>query len=624
MSISLLSGKAEPYGLLSSNAEVPMTIDGKQYSSVTEYIYKNLFTSEESKAIMKDRIYRNPYSSAAAIKRESNAKLYIDALVLGTKARYAQDLKFRQEIKSLGKSSIEVNWGTEDENRHLHMLFTQLRFSPENVFFDEKYGEVSFETVNSVVVGVANELFKNPNFQSKSFYDLLEYSDKNAPPRKDLVLALDNLDEIVPVLKIKLKKKIFGEEIKRFKTHLLDVSLDYILETNYSNLDQSQYGLAKLQQKTKERNLLRYEDDLYNLYKSGNLPNEIIQKLIFEPDVPSSDNVTIESIEEQEEQRDSGVPIEIESLNTRSINIPASLLPDAPCRIRIKGVEYTSVVAYAYSVLFNNIGVTVPAEILATDPLERIAMEYGRLEHDIMANRLSELNEKGTRAKFNSNPALIQLLLATNGNRLVFTDLDDPVLGIGKPMSPNRAGTFLEFLRNEYNPNSYPNVPFVTSHDNIVIKEWFISRAEDYANALKMFSIRTREDISKLYNTQPINIDMNTVSNASVELMNKAGLSVPDQRLILPFIVADFRKIQSGGIKGLCDSYDQNQPSANDRQMAEYILQEMFYSFKKNLYPDVTRLTFVSTILSNQPVYDVKQEQWWRINKWCLIAKLRA
>lgn len=617
MSISLLSGKTQPYGLLSSNAYVPMNIDGKRYTSVTEYVYSNLFTNPATKGAM-EKVTKNYYSSALKLLLERNSQNFIDALIFGTRARYAQDPSFRSVLKDLGNVPTKVTWGNADENRCLHMLFNQLRFSPEQVFFDDNYGEVPFERVNAVVVGVANALKDNPNIPSEPF-SILEskYSVRNAQPQRNLVMSLDKLDEIVPVLKIKLKDVIFNEEIVRFKKHLLDVTLDYILKTNYPMLSRSQYTLAKQQQIAKEKSLIsRYEDQLYNLYIIGDLPDEIIDDLDFQPVFPSSTNVTVEAVEEQEKQEAS---VEVKTME--AIDVPKSLLPDAPARIHIKGVEYPSVMAYAFSILFSTIGVTT---FNPNDSREKMAHDYVLFEHNLMASRLTELNEKGTRVKFATNQCLVELLLESNGNRLIFTDMDDSVLGIGKPTGSNRAGVFLEFLRNEYSRGVNVVRPFKSPYSNIVVKEWFSSRAADYANTMKMFQYRTIEDIALIYDINPENVDVDHISAESTVLMSAAGLNENDQKIALPFMAADFVNIQAFGVPGLCKTFNLNNPTQHDRELAEETLKEMFKLVKKHLFPEINRNKFVAIMLSNQQIYDVNQTQWWRVNKLAQIGRRRA
>lgn len=634
MSIILFSGQDQPYGLLSNNAIVPMIIDGKNYNSVTEYVYMNLFTTAPEISAMSEHINRKPYSAALAIKSGVTSNVFIEAILAGTKAKFIQDPLFKAGINALGDAEISISWGTEEENRRLRTLYYQLRFSPYQIFFDEKYGEVPFDVVNSVVSGVADALLINPHLPSMPFSELLLKYKKTAPLNRDLLSIIDSLDEIVPILKIKLKDKIYAEEILRFQKHLLDVTLNYILRTRYKHIDPSKYYLAKQQQLFKEYNRIsQYETSLFNLYKSGNLPQDILDNLEFISTAPLSSNLTIDSIEEQTIE---DTPIEnLQSLHHMKLlndpiayyqrqihQIPDHLLPHAPTNIKINGINYTSVVTYAYSVLFNHIGLTASSDVLANSSLDKLKNDYIIEEHNVLAHRLTELNEKATRTKFATDSSLVQLLLATDNSDLIFADIDDQILGIAKPSVGNRAGVFLRFLREEYATKPPISVSFKTPYDNIVVTKWFASRALDYANTLTMFRVRTAEDIALIYNIKPEFVS--DITDKSSELMNASGLTSIDQKLVMPFMVADFFRIKLGGVKAICKLFTHQQPSKDDKIQAENILASMYQEVKHNLWENIDRRQFIAMILSNRQDHAVKQEQWWRIMKWARIGRLRA
>lgn len=619
MSISLLSGKAQPYGMLSGHALAPITIDGKQYLSVIEYVYKNLFTCPESKELMSKHT-RKPYSGAVKIKADMSDKIYVDALVLGTRARFSQDNLFRTQLRALEGESLIVTWGDENVQRRLSMVFNQLRYSPESVFYDDNYGEVPFETVNAVVAGVAEALMRNPNIPAEPYSVLAsKYYMKNAPPKRNLVMALANLDEIVPVLKIKLKDDVFKSETNRFKERLLDATLDYLLKTHYPMLSESEYGLAKRQQMYKEScHVQRYENKLYDMYMNGELPDGVI--ISDPPNIPASTDVTVEAIEEQAEPS----IFELRRPETQRIVVPESLLPTATAQIRVKGVEYPSVLAYAYAMLFDSISVPVNPREFTMDAMGKIANDYQIMSRDAMTKRLTDFNEVATRAKFKAYPALVTLLLTTNGKKLVYSDIDDGVLGIRPPEVPNRAGLFLELLRDEYSKlPQIPTSPVVATTKNIVIKEWFSSRAADYANTLKLFRLRTADDIELIYDIKPVAVNIENVSPDTLTMMNQAGLSDVDQKLVIPFMAADFAKISKGGrgIRQIVASYDLSEPSTETRQLAVYALEQMYNTVRPRLHDSITVEMFSSAILSNQQKFKLKQTQWWRINKWAEIGK---
>jgi len=630
MVIEIFSTKSQPYGLLSNNAVVPMTINGERWSSVTEYVYVNLFQPGAEREKMRGAYHKNPFDVAIALRNSEDEFTYLDALIYGTRARFSQDKQLMEKLKDLGDRPIKVVSGNDDESRRLFALFNQLRFDPHHSFFDDKYGQVPFNEVNAVVVGVANALISNPDLPDEPFSQLVKYAARNAPPRRDLVSALATLDEIVPVLKIKLRNEIYAKQVQRFQTHLLNVTLDYILETKYPNIAPDQFHLAKRQQIVKEPNLLRYMHNLYNLYRSDNLPLAIQRKLEWEPTIPAGPEVTVDRIEETETATfASGLAEYVADPTTfklpelmeppalvNEIVITANheFLPSYPGSVRIRDRTYRSVVAFAYSVLLARIGAK-GIDVNALD-LTQLVREYGLLKNAHIADMLTENNAVAMDAKFTSNDSLKALLLSTGAAKLIWADRSDQVLG----GMPNRAGAYLEFLRNKL---TEPTGVVVTHPlDNIVLASWFVSRAEDYANTLKLFDVKSTQSLEIVYGRRAANTDVDVISTSAADAMNSGGLNKGDQKIVLPMIASEFAALiaESNDLKDVVrafvNSYDTERPTAAERQAAEENLGAAFDIVKPYLRPTVGRLAFIAIILSNQPVFNLKQEQWWRVNNW--------
>lgn len=634
MSILLYSEKAQPFGLLSNNAPTPFSIGGLRYQSVTEYVYSSLFSTPAVRDEMKKRLLRNPFIEAFELKAQEDAKTYLDGVMTAMRARYSQDLSFKNRLDSLRNKTFEIRWGSPDENRRLTMLFNQLLYTPHQVFYDESYGQVSFDRIKPVVAGVASELLKNPYLTGQTFQELEQrYRGAVLPVtglEQKVLSMIESLDELVPVLKILLKDKIYANEIARFREHLLETTLVWILETHYPNLKTDSYGLAIAQQRVKEQaRLARYESDLYNLYNLNALPNELVSRLQFVSSAPLSSDVNTETIAEAQSDTQSEVSsvssasssyrfsptriINSHPGNRTIIQNDDQLLPHHKTVIKIKGVEYTSAVAYAYSLLFQSIGIAVASQVLANDPLDALARNYAQNKHEVMANRLTTLNEQATRVKFQTYPELANLLLETKGAELVWADSSDSVLGTGKPLAPNRAGAFLMFLRNEYQ-KSRPQ-PTILTNPNIIATNWVRARIEDYANTLRMFAVKSQQTLALVYGVVPINANVNPIPEV-VAIMKDAGLGATDQQLVLPLLVAEFKALEHGGVAALVAFYNWTHPTTQQRQRAELVLTNIYNRVKSQLLPNITAAQFTCQILSGQPIYDMNQNQWWKIHKW--------
>lgn len=624
MEIEIFSSNVQPYGLLSNNALIPIKVDDQQYSSVTEYVYVNLFTSAEFRDKMKHRYMRDPYENAIALRNEEDEKIYYDALVFGTGLRFKQDRDLLERLKSTKDQPIKVMTDDKNANRKLHILFDKLRLGSKD-FFDDKYGLVPFEQVNAVVVGVANKLISNPDFPSAPYPELVKYAVKNTGIRNDLMGDLENLDEIVPYLKIKLKDLIYEDQVSRFKPHLLDVTLDYILRTKYPHIQPEQYSLAKRQQLAKMSRLVHGEEDrLYDLYLSGGIPPEITNNLRMKLTAPVSNIVTVETLESVES---SDNPFSItQNIMKRSnlglvqpflINEQTNsyFLPSYPGQVTVQDVTYKSVIAFAYHKLFSNIGMQVDVNAYNIDQL---AGMYGYNKIERIASTLTANNEKATSIKF-TNDSLKALLMATKGRKLIWADMSDQVLGVGGQMRPNRAGTYLEYLRDHQ--LQIPSVEISHFMDNVVFSTWFESRVDDYANTLKLFSTKSLDLLKIVYGRKSAPIK--SISPAVSAVMHRRGLVPADQNIVLPMIVEEFHDLVwpnsnlLAAVTKLVNSYHMSRPSETDRKVAENNLNNIYGQIKQYLIQPIDANKFARSILSNQPTTShVQQEQWWRINYW--------
>jgi len=243
----------------------------------------------------------------------------------------------------------------------LTRLLNQIRYDNTSIFFDDKYGQVPFVKVNAVVNYVLKELEADPTFPTTDFSSLLSRNPPtDVPPRKDLINLVQNLDEIVPILKIKYSGKLREKEISQFSNHILDKALDFLLETRYPNISPDQYQLAKSQQISHEPNVNGFKSQLFNAYVHDKLPIEIFNKLDSYPTFIVDTEITSENVRQQMQLDNVGTESSLEqSAELQEIVIEGDdpFLPSYLEPIKIDGKTFTSVITYAYSMLFKNLSI---------------------------------------------------------------------------------------------------------------------------------------------------------------------------------------------------------------------------------------------------------------------------
>src|SRR5579864_1447026 len=95
--ISIYSAQSQPFGLLSNDARVPMTINSVEYSSVTEYVYVNLFTNPKYRELMRENI-REPNLTAGKLRNSEDEDIYVTAIKYGTLAKFSQSKQLRTRL----------------------------------------------------------------------------------------------------------------------------------------------------------------------------------------------------------------------------------------------------------------------------------------------------------------------------------------------------------------------------------------------------------------------------------------------------------------------------------------------------------------------------------------------
>lgn len=679
MSIFLFSPLEQPYGLLSNNAILPIIDGDKKYSSVSDFIYCNVFDGAQVPIAS-----RNPLTTLKQLKRELDEKVYLDAIVHGMKTRLAQNKYMRDILKSL-KGPISVNISNPEQSRRLSNLFNSIRIeSASAMLHNGKW--IPIEKVNSVVTGVINQLMKNSAFQSAPFDELLKKygSTNNTAIRTDILSEIENLDEIVPVLKIKLRDQIYAEEISRFKDALLDATLNSLLRKSHPTLDPSMYKAAKAQnlQNKDALYISRYKDNLYNTYIRGQLDDneDIINQI--QPFIPtfmttdddddeiaaSKDNTLVKSMaslaisnnnntrqnngggNDDDEVENLASAFNLFSLNeetttTTTMPLGPEFFPSHMKEIIIDGKSYRSVVHYAYARLFetlnlNSIPTTInkyvyseifekvqlkPVDVNVFSNLNELVENYQLVKNKIMVERVIANFERAAHLKFLTYPSLVTLTQTIpRGVVCVWMDLDDDIL-------QKWAGSYIQRICRD-DPKLVANAKKYSSQQqdvkditqDIVFKNWMLYRARDYANTIKMFNKINRADLTTIYNLHPdFTIKLDTLKYEDI-LHHKGGIARYDQTLVLPFILEEFNRFMvrapsssiSNIIINIVNSFDTLPPSKRTQENARKNLSLIFDRIKFNLKSSIRRKDFIGIILTGVQDYSTAIEPYYRVNAW--------
>jgi hypothetical protein len=625
--LKLANPNSYPFGLLNNNAITPFTLNGRIWSSVSEYVYINMFKDPDMKNAMKDHLVGgNQYEAMLNLKRKKDEEVYRNSLLKALKRRFFQYPRLRAALRETrGKEIVYVD-------ADIALLLNNIR-SDANYLFDPLRGvDVPRKEVLAVIAGVEQELLRNPRLPDLVYADLIKYASNNPvdiPPGDRIFLDINN---IVPVLKRRLKARIWENEIERFKPHLLDVYLDHILENEYPHVHVEDYREAKRQQYEKEgeSSISHLKNQLFTIYEEGNAPQFILEKLQFVPDQ------SVKDILEEEDPTPIPPPVpvpapadplsEIMALmdtNTKSdkfiLDASSPFLPHFLEMVEIDGGEFASATHYAYFEMIQQYGGTTFS--INEVPLNDLDFVYQEHKNTWVFETLKSMNENATIQKLTEHPSLVFLLLATKHMGELVYDDPDTVLG---SRGDNMAGRFLTHLRNEripafMNPTDQPASTITL--DDIWMSMWFKNTAKDYRNSLQLLKRdNVTASLSRLYGRKPAanNGVLVSPTNADVARMKKIGFSDEETRVVFPFIVAEYEKLTKGVTTSAMFAREaqisavlNKHATAAETRVATQTLMDIY----KSVTPRVSADRFVASFLANRLTTNPADALNWKIKK---------
>jgi predicted NAD-dependent protein-ADP-ribosyltransferase YbiA (DUF1768 family) len=642
--LMLSSPKAQPFGLISSKAVIDFNVGSRavpnpKYSfkhgawkTVTQYVYVNMFKKDKHRQRMSEMLAPNTFNNMLHLREQEDVEIYNEAILKGLRERFRREELSTRLYQTRGKQLVH-------DNKEILSMLNLLRLQNTRVVYDPKANrEVPRSEVLRVIRGIEEQVLKNPSFPDYTDYDDLRKYAKpygSELPLNDEIFL--NINYIVPIVKYRMRERLWNQELERFKEHLLDVFLDYILEEEYPNIYPSEYEEAKRQQIAKEKRLGVYKDQLYNLYVNGmkgDMDDHVLDRLRFTPD-----KTLMEMGRSAREINDSLLTPEAQT-EKYYIQPDDPFLPQYIEDVVIDGKMYVSAVHFAYSRLITNlidIGEMPGLETfdINTVALRDLVLTYNNIKRDWIDHTLRANNEVAIAVKF-EQPTLSHLLLATGDAKLIWNDRSDPVLGLGNDdRGANNTGYLLEYVRASYR-NKAPQDRLIESYGSIAknmwTNSWMMSMAQDLKNTMLLLKKPTTKDLEVIYSVQGV------PGNPGIDdilTLHKAGLNSNQIAVVFPLIVAMYMPMRVKKESVLINEeaaayfdiilkggwFDYRVNDYRGRRGLKYSFQKA-----KNRLENVSKLVqladgvdmkkFVMSILGNKQTRNRADARWNRIYKW--------
>ena len=635
--LMLSSPKAQPFGLLSNKAVVDFSVGSRaipnpKYSfkhgawkTVTQYVYVNMFKKDKHRQRMSEMLAPTPYNNMLHLRDQEDVEIYNESILKGLRERFRQHEQLRIRLyQTRGKQLIY-------DNKEILSMLNNIRLQNQQVVYDPKANrEVPRSEVLQVISGVEEQVLKNPSFPDDvNFSDLRKYAKRygyRELPLNDEIFL--NINYIVPIVKYRMRERIWNKELERFKDHLLDVFLDYILEEEYPNINPSEYEEAKRQQIAKEKRLQVYKDQLYDLYMKGmkgEKNDHILSRLRFTPD-----NTLKEMGRSAREINDKLLAPEAQAEKIY-IQHDDPFLPHYIEDVVIDGKKYVSAVHYAYAHMITNlidIGELpgLDAFDVNTVALKDLVGTYNNIKRDWINHNLKVNNEIAIGVKLEQYSTLAHLLLATGGSKLVWNDRADPVLGVGNDdRGANNTGHLLEYMRDLYK-NMDIQDKLISSYrsiaSNVWTNSWMMSMAQDFKNTMLLLENPTTADLEVIYSVQ--RVPGNPAAD-DIHSLYKAGLNDDQIDVAFPVIMAMYIPMYSKTERVLMNEEAAAYFAENDYRGRKRELKKDFehaidrlgrVSELLQLAGGVDKQKFVMSILGNKQTRNKADARWNRIYKW--------
>ncbi len=645
--LMLSSPKAQPFGLLSSKAVVEFKVGSRavpnpKYSfrhgvwqTVSQYVYVNMFKKDSHRQRMSEMLLSpEPFNNMQFLRDQEDMEIYKEAYLKGLRERFRQREELRNRLyQTRGRQLVH-------DNKDVLTMLNYIRLQNHEGVYDPKANrEVPRTEVLKVISGVEDQLSKDPSSipDDVDFEGLKKYAKRSGRelPLNDEIFL--NINYIVPIIKYRLRERLWNQEVEKFKEHLLDVFLDYILEEEYPNLDLSEYEEAKRQQIAKEKRLGVYKDQLYNLYvkgMKGDMDDHILDRLRFTPDE------TLREMGRSASEINSNLLAPEEQAEKIYIQPDDPFLPQYIEDVVIDGKKYASAVHFAYARLVENlidIGELPDLETFDANKVDLMDMvdTYEDIKRDWIEHNLKANNEAAIGMKFEQHPTLAHLLLATGDSTIVWNDKSDPVLGVFNGVfndGSNNTGLLLEYVRDSYRSVVLPNKlisSYGTIANNLWTNSWMMSMAQDFKNTMLLLRNPTTEELEAIYSWQGVPAEP---SKDDIQSLHMAGLNNNQIAIAFPLIAAMYipkrNETEADLMNDVAFAYFTEKDYSGRKKEYQNDFEQARNRLKRaselvQLAPGVDTRKFVLSILGNKQTSNRADARWVRIYKWSRMIQVR-
>ena len=329
---------------------------------------------------------------------------------------------------------------------------------------------------------------------------------------------------------LRLRKK---RELKKI---IFNTYADYVISKEYPQLKKDKYGEAKDQHfksMTFDEKAYELEDKVYTLYKNKSFDfserlSKSIDEIIKSFPIPSKDDVK-EALNYKSSFDEKGYELEDKvytKYDKEFFVLPSTPLPNDPNyevlspyiqyvpfspmafdNLRIDNLDFLTISHYIITCLIkyvNNITIEKAHSYILKHPDQPIkdwesflhpdgaTCKYSIMKDNIYEKNLCKYAFEGLEKKFEDRN-MQDFLLATGNNTLVYNDLNDPILGVGKTgKGKNKIGIYLTKLRTKIAIERQKETFHLVKAEDITtifernnfMKEWIKSRVKDMCRVL--------------------------------------------------------------------------------------------------------------------------------------------
>ena len=534
-----------PFGVLSSNSVqtfymtgkerewgVPQLIKGK-WKSVTEFVYINLFSDASKRRQMRDSLAFG-FNAMKAIQAELDTLSFEQHVKRGLFKKITQNKNLLYKLANIKAYNLIY-----DETPYIVSVLNQIRYPKDKLIYRSINKEAIFVSLGeaaSVLYGIEVALETGSVINDDATYtDLIKWS-KNKPPEPGMLEWID-LDNLVPLARLRLRNKKIAQDVETFKNALLDAFLDYILETEYPYLEKSLYERAKAQQLEQEtpESIQHFKNQIYEIFLEGGITHvhkQILQKTeIYQPR-----KFVSEPYPEKTEHT---------LLNdTLDLNTIPELLPSYESMTSVDGKSYITVIHYAYDMLIKNMlkiyqGLNLTEFDINSIKIEELSIMYAEMQKEWTERTIRINNEAAIEAKLEQHSSILHFLFQTDPYPILWEDTQDPILGVYDGNGQNTTGKHLMFLRETLNRKIKSKFIYINKNleNNSLLQLWLYNTSLHLRNTLLLFDSPKTKELEYLYAVHVKSVNQRFPTTIELQILEKAGLTNAQIKAAFPMIL---------------------------------------------------------------------------------------